>query len=100
MCKIISTNACSCIDKMMIIGHVKEYEIGDNVSNYAPCEPIEGQLCLVSDSIVDNGGYNEEGMYETNYEVTKTLYPIDYCPICGKEIKYSKNDPMQLKLNI
>ena len=87
MDKIKYVNLCNCMTKFLIIDFVREYREGFILSNFAS-DVTEGQLCLVSDEIVDEGDYDYDGTYQTNFQVKKTLYPIEYCPCCGKRIEY------------
>src|SRR5574344_303240 len=81
-----------------IIEEIHKEDEKDELSNYS--NSVEnGQLCLVFDSIEDKGNFNEDGLWNTDFEVVRKLYPIEYCPICGKKISYYKekdNNEMQL----
>ena len=85
--KIKFVNLCNCMAKLIIIDFVHEYKDGFILSNFAS-EVTEGQLCLVSDEIVDEGEFDQDGNYQTNFQVKKVLYPIEFCPCCGKRIEY------------
>ena len=85
--KLKCANLCGCMSKMMLIDLVREYREGFMLSNFAS-DVYEGQLCIVNDEIVDEGDYDQDGNYQTNFQVKKTLYPIKYCPCCGKRIEY------------
>ena len=87
MDKIKYVNLCNCMTKFLIIDFVREYREGFILSNFAS-DVTEGQLCLVNDEIVDEGDYDLDGNYQVNFQVKKTLYPIEYCPCCGKRIEY------------
>ena len=87
MDKIKYVNLCKCMTKFLIIDFVREYKEGFILSNFAS-DVTEGQLCLVNDEIVDEGDYALDGKYQVNFQVKKTLYPIEYCPCCGKRIEY------------
>ena len=87
MDKIKYVNLCNCMTKFLIIDFVREYKEGFILSNFAS-DVTEGQLCLVNDEIVDEGDYDLDGNYQVNFQVKKTLYPIEYCPSCGKRIEY------------
>ncbi len=87
MDKIKYVNLCKCMTKFLIIDFVREYKEGFILSNFAS-DVTEGQLCLVNDEIVDEGDYDLDGNYQVNFQVKKTLYPIEYCPCCGKRIEY------------
>lgn len=85
--KIKCANLCSCMSKLLLVDFIREYREGFMLSNFAS-DVHEGQLCLVNDEIVDEGGYDQDGVYQTDFKVKKTLYPIEYCPCCGKRIEY------------
>lgn len=97
MLKIDILNSCDCIQKLMILGFIKEFEEYDKPDCYYD-EIQVGELCMKRDIIVDNGNYNEEGIYDSLFEVTTTYYPISHCPLCGKKIEYKKEDEKSLKL--
>ena len=97
MLKLDIQNTCECIQKLMILGFLKENTEDDKRDCYY--DEIEaGQICMKRDVIVDNGNYNEEGIYDTLFEVTSTYYPISHCPLCGKKIEYKKEEVKSLKL--
>lgn len=96
--KLEVINSCDCLNRMIIIGYLKEYEKGDNTSNYYLEEIKEGQICMKRDITVDNGEYNEDGEYIPMYDITSSYYPVDFCPICGKKIEYIKIKQESLKL--
>ncbi len=85
--KIKCANLCSCMSKLILIDFVREFREGFTLSNFAD-EVHEGQLCLVNDEVIDEGTYDQDGNYQTNFQVKKTLYPIEYCPCCGKRLEY------------
>ena len=87
MDKIKYVNLCKCMTKFLIIDFVREYKEGFILSNFAS-DVTEGQLCLVNDEIVDEGDFDLDGNYQVNFQVKKTLYPIEYWPCCGKRIEY------------
>ena len=96
--KIKCVNLCSCMLKLSFVDFVREYRNGFILSNYAD-DVKEGQMCLVNDEIIDEGEYDQDGIYQTNFKVKKTLYPIEYCPCCGKKIEYKVLDkPHMLEL--
>ena len=85
--KIKFVNLCTCMTKLIIIDFVREYKEGFILSNFAS-DVTEGQLCLVNDEILDEGDYDLDGNYQVNFQVKKVLYPIEFCPCCGKRIEY------------
>ena len=77
---------CKCLERLILIGKVRPFTHNYDLSNYA--EEVEvGTLCWVNQKIEDNGDY-ENYTWVSNIEINDELYPINYCPICGKEIKY------------
>ena len=97
MKQIDTLNSCECIQKLIVLGFVEGYTFEDKKDCYYD-EIEEGQLCMKRDIIVDNGNYNEEGIYDTLFEVTSTYYPISCCPLCGKKIEYKQEHEKTLKL--
>ena len=97
MLKIDELNTCECLQKLMVLGFLKEYSEEDKKDCYYD-EIEEGQICMKRDIIVDNGNYNEEGIYDTLFEITSTYYPISHCPLCGKKIEYKQEHEKTLKL--
>ena len=80
---------CNCLSKLSIIGDVGPYRKDSRLSYYAEQDVEEGTICLVSDVIEDHG-WCEGFEWKPYLVVEKEYYPIKYCPICGKEIKYKK----------
>ena len=60
--KLKCANLCNCMSKLLLIDFVREYREGFMLSNFAS-DVYEGQLCLVSDEIVDEGDYDYDGNY-------------------------------------
>ena len=83
--KIKFVNLCNCMTKLIIIDFVHEYKDGFILSNFAS-EVTEGQLCLVSDEIVDEGDYDQDGnlIYEGNFDETLATF----CPREGDGEEY------------
>ena len=89
-------DTCECITKLMGLGLVMPY-----------CEPYntlasgytanEGDLCIVRENVEDRGYYDDYN-WINDIITYKELYPIKYCPICGKEIQYKRSN--QLTKNI
>ena len=98
MKKIQIIDTCDCINKLLIVGYLREYNSEETISNYYIGEIIDGQICMKMDIIVDNGNYNEDGIYNTDFEITSSYYPIQHCPICGKKIEYIKLNNKSLNL--
>ncbi|NLC47776.1 MAG: hypothetical protein GX758_00245 [Tenericutes bacterium] len=76
---------CSCMLKLLYLRKIKKYNsFVDRISNYSDIVE-EGQLCLVSETIIDEGDIDFNGEWNSNFVVVEELYPIKYCPICGKK---------------
>ena len=84
-----SIDNCKCIERLMIIGKIEPYTSGTVLSNYAPDDVELGTLCFAQDIVTDDGEWDDYG-WVANITVSRELYPITYCPVCGKEIKYRK----------
>lgn len=92
-----AVNNCKCITKLMLIGKVKEYD-NEIISNYASQDIEKGKLCLISELVEDMSDYDyEKNEWINNFFKYYELYPIDYCPICGKKIEYNKTHGLKLK---
>lgn len=84
----VANELCHCLERLKemnkVMQHVPPYtRLADGF--YAD----EGELCLVNDLVEDNG-YYDGFEWISNIQTYKELYPISYCPFCGKEIKYVK----------
>lgn len=90
-------NLCDCLQKLSLINKIKKYE-SVNLSNYISREVEEGELCLVFDRLVDIGNYDDNFNWNSFFVNEEELYPIEYCPICGKKIEYRKE--LKLEKNI
>lgn len=97
--KLKVTDNCNCLEKLMIIGRVRSFENKDVLSSYAK-EVEEGQLCVVFNNISENGDFDEDGNYISFFNTSEELYPIEYCPMCGKRIKYERVKTLIQKVNI
>ena len=85
---------CKCLEKMIIIGKVMPFSEKGFLSYYSD-EVEEGTLCLAINQVSDNG-YYEGYDYISNFEVETELFPINYCPVCGKQIKYEQVKKLEL----
>ena len=83
-------NTCECLKKLMTLYKVLPYVSGIDTINYNYDEVEDGTLCLVSKDVVDNGEWDENFTWISDFEYNYELIPIEYCPICGKKIKYNK----------
>lgn len=96
--EVVVKDLCDCMVKLDIIGRVKKYDSSsDTLSNYSE-EAIDGEYCLVSETVVDNSNYDNDDNFIYNFEVRSELYKIHCCPICGKRISYEIEDKNQMKL--
>ena len=96
--KLNVVNQCDCLNKLIILGFLREYDSEEKSSNYYLGEIIDGRIVMKIDIVVDNGYYDENGNYNTYFDIISSYYPIDFCPICGKKIEYVKSSNNSLKL--
>lgn len=96
--KLEVINQCDCLNMLLSSGYLREYDKEENSSNYYLGEIIDGQIVMKMDIVVDNGWYDEFGNYHANFDIVSSYYPIDFCPLCGKRIEYSKSYDNSLKL--
>ena len=61
MLKLDTQNTCECIQKLMILGFLKEF-IEEEQKDCYYNEIENGQICMKRDIIVDNGNYDEDGI--------------------------------------
>ena len=85
---LVNYDNCKCMEMLLLINKVKPYTRNYDLSNYAR-EVEEGTLCFVSKKIEDNGYYDDINWIQ-NIEIKYELYPINNCPICGRQIKYKE----------
>lgn len=98
MSKLEIVNVCDCANKLLILGFLNNYELADKNLKYPLEDVSDGQICIKKDIIVDNGWYDENGIYNTYYDIYSAYYPIEFCPICGKKFEYRKSNDNSLKL--
>ena len=98
MVKLEIINTCDCLNKLLIIGYLREFESDEEYSNYYLGNILDGHIVMKMDIVVDNGWYDDYGNYNTNFEITSSYYPIEFCPICGKKIEYLKTCDKSLKV--
>lgn len=96
--KLELVNSCDCLNKLLIIGYLREYDSEEESSNYYLGEILDGHVVMKMDIVVDNGYYDELSNYNTNFDIVSSYYPIEFCPICGKKIEYVKSYDNSLKL--
>ena len=98
MKKLEVVDICDCSNKLLILGFLKEYDSEDKSLKYPLVDILDGHLCIKKDIIVDNGCYNEDGIYNTYFDVYSAYYPIECCPICSKKYEYVETYDESLKL--
>lgn len=87
---------CNHIQKLMNSGVISEYMPPYNQLAYEYDKVEEGTICL-STNVYEDNGYYEGFDWVANVMCYKELYPIEFCPICGKEIKYARVNNLKLK---
>ena len=92
---VSATDLCECMEELIergkVMQHVPPYtQLSEGVI------ADDGELCMVND-VVEDLGYYDEYTWVSNINAYKELYPIKYCPICGKEIKYKKYNSLTKK---
>ena len=98
MNKLEVIDICDCLNKLLIVGYLRQFDNDEESFNYYLGEIIDGQIVMKMDIVVDNGSYDEYGNYNSKFEITSSYYPIRYCPLCGKRIEYNKTLENSLKL--
>ncbi len=82
-------DSCKCLDKLIVLDKVRPFTHSFDTSNIF--DDIEvGTLCLVNKTVEDNGQWEDNVGWISNIEVKDELYPINYCPICGRKIEYKE----------
>lgn len=87
---------CDHIESLMHSGMMSEYCPPYNQLANGYDEVEEGQICL-STNVYEDNGYYEEFDWIANIMCYKELYPIEYCPICGREIRYERINKLKYK---
>ena len=98
MNKLEIVNLCDCSNKLLIIGFLSQYESDNKNLKYSLEDVYDGHVCLKKDIIVDNGWYDENGFYNTYFDVYTCYYPIECCPICSRKYEYVERIEESLKL--
>lgn len=98
MSKLEIINVCDCTSKLLILGFLKQYDCSDKNMKYTLDDVLDGHICMKRDIIVDNGWYDENGIYNTYFDVYSTYYPIEFCPVCSRKYEYVKSCDETLKL--
>lgn len=82
-------NPCQCILKMSINGQVEEYKnnYSNELSVYSD-SVFYGQICMTSDIVRSEITYDDEDGMKEDFIINRVLFPIEYCPVCGKKIEY------------
>ena len=62
-------------------------EVLDDKLNSDNTKDNDFYLCLIFNSMIDDGDYNMDDEYEPFYKEESTYVPINYCPICGDKIE-------------
>ena len=61
--KLNVVNQCDCLNKLIILGFLREYDSEEKSSNYYLGEIIDGRIVMKIDIVVDNGYYDENVVY-------------------------------------
>ena len=96
--KLEIVNVCDCTNKLLVLGFMKQYDCCDKNLKYPLENVLDGHICLTKDIIVDNGWYDENGIYNTYFDVYTAYYPIEFCPVCCKKYEYIERYDETLKL--
>ena len=92
---IEAVDLCECMEELIerrkVQRHVPPYSYLAE-GTYA----LDGQLCMVND-VVEDLGYYDDYQWVPNIKAYRELYPIKFCPICGKEIKYKRYNSLTMK---
>ena len=73
-------NLCECLKELKDLGLVAQYSEKEHLPITYDISPKEGELCLVSNQF--NSSWHEYDDF---------VYPISYCPICGKKLELKKD---------
>ena len=94
---LVKDELCECMEELLYLGKVKQYCPPYNVMAEGFEDTEEGQLCLCT-QIAEDIGYYRELEWISVINLYDELYPISYCPICGKKIEYKKIPELTKKL--
>ncbi len=85
---VAAEDLCKCMEDLIAKGkisqHVPPYT---HLADGTIAE--DGELCMVN-HVAEDYGYYDEYQWVSNIVSYIELYPIKYCPICGKQIVYKK----------
>ncbi len=81
-----TVNNCMCLEKLMIMGQIQPFGTYSEASTFYNEHIDEGTLCLVQSKAT----YWATDVSMNDITIDDYLYPIEYCPICGKKIEYKK----------
>ncbi len=81
-----AVNNCYCLEKLQAFGQIQPFSECSEASNYYKDTIENGTLCLVQTKAT----YWATDVSMNDISVDDYLYPIDFCPICGKKIEYQK----------
>ena len=98
MKKLEVIDICDCLNKLLIVGYLRQFDCDEKSFNYYLGEIVDGQIVMKMDIVVDNSWYDEFENYHANFDIVSSYYPIVYCPVCGKRIEYNKTLENSLKL--
>ena len=81
-----AVNNCNCVEKLLAFGQLQAFNTHSEISNYYNKDIEEGTLCLVQTKAT----YWATDVSMNDVTVEDYLYPIDFCPVCGKKIEYER----------
>lgn len=81
-----AVNNCYCLEKLQAFGQVQPFSEYSEVSDYYRDEVESGTLCLVQTKAT----YWATDVTMNDISINDYLYPIEYCPVCGKKIEYKR----------
>ncbi len=88
-----AVNNCDCLERLLLIGQLQPFSKYSEISNYFNGDIEEGTLCLIQSKVT----YWATDVSMNDINIDDYLYPISYCPICGKKIEYEKIKSLTIK---